>query len=86
VNIDVSVDKTLPVLPLALHTCYHQDRCSMWKFRSAGILLKTKQGYTVKNGKKDTLIDYSVVTYLGFPRIRDDNCHLTMKTRRFHDA
>jgi hypothetical protein len=26
------------------------------------------------------------VTYLGFPRIRDDNCHLTMKTRRFHDA
>jgi hypothetical protein len=27
-----------------------------------------------------------IVTYLWFPRIRDDNCHLTMKTRRFHDA
>jgi hypothetical protein len=27
---------------------------------------------------------YNNVTYLGFPRIRDDNCHLTMKTRRFH--
>jgi hypothetical protein len=29
---------------------------------------------------------YNIVTYLVFPRIRDDNCHLTMKTRRFHDA